>query len=35
MYTIYGPPNHQDKILRSTKKEADIKDENFDGVTTE
>jgi mannose-6-phosphate isomerase-like protein (cupin superfamily) len=35
MYTIYGPPNHQDKILRSTKKEADIKDEKFDGVTTE
>lgn len=35
MYTIYGPPNHQDRIIRATKEEADIKDENFDGVTTE
>jgi hypothetical protein len=35
MYTIYGPPNHQDKILRETKEEADRKDEKFDGVTTE
>ena len=35
MYTIYGPPNHQDKIVRATKQEADIKDEKFDGVTTE
>jgi mannose-6-phosphate isomerase-like protein (cupin superfamily) len=35
MYTIYGPPNHQDKIIRATKEEADIKDEVFDGKTTE
>jgi mannose-6-phosphate isomerase-like protein (cupin superfamily) len=35
MYTIYGPPNHQDRIIRATKKEADVKDEKFDGVTSE
>lgn len=35
MYTIYGPPNHQDKTIRSTKELADIQDEKFDGVTTE
>jgi mannose-6-phosphate isomerase-like protein (cupin superfamily) len=35
MYTIYGPPNHQDGIVRATKEEADVKDEEFDGITTE
>jgi mannose-6-phosphate isomerase-like protein (cupin superfamily) len=35
MYTIYGPPNHQDRIIRATKEEADKKDENFDGRTSE
>ena len=35
MYTIYAPPNHHDGIIRETKKEADIKDEIFDGITTE
>lgn len=35
MYTIYGPPNHQDGIIRATKEEADRKDENFDGITSE
>jgi len=35
MYTIYGPPNHQDGIIRATKKEADIKDEKFDGRESE
>jgi mannose-6-phosphate isomerase-like protein (cupin superfamily) len=35
MYTIYGPPNHQDGIIRATKKEADVKDEKFTGVTSE
>lgn len=35
MYTIYGPPNHQDKIIRATKLEADRKDEQFEGITTE
>ena len=35
MYTIYGPPNHEDKIVRATKEEADRKDEKFDRKTTE
>lgn len=35
MYTIYGPPNHQDGIIRATKEEADRKDEKFDGKTSE
>ncbi len=35
MYTIYGPPNHQDGVIRATKKEADVKDEEFEGVTSE
>jgi mannose-6-phosphate isomerase-like protein (cupin superfamily) len=35
MYTIYGPPNHQDGTIRATKKEADIEDEKFDEVTSE
>jgi mannose-6-phosphate isomerase-like protein (cupin superfamily) len=35
MYTIYGPPNHQDGIIRDTKEKADRKDEKFEGVTSE
>jgi mannose-6-phosphate isomerase-like protein (cupin superfamily) len=35
MYTIYGPPNHQDGIIRATKEEADRKDEKFEGLTSE
>lgn len=35
LYTIYGPPNHQDGILRKTKKDAESKAEEFDGKTTE
>ena len=35
MYTIYSPPNHQDGIIRATKKEADVKDEKFNGVISE
>ena len=35
MYTIYSPPNHQDGIIRATKKEADVKDEKFNGLTSE
>jgi mannose-6-phosphate isomerase-like protein (cupin superfamily) len=35
IYTIYGPPNHHDRIIRATKEEADKKDEKFDGVTSE
>jgi mannose-6-phosphate isomerase-like protein (cupin superfamily) len=35
MYTIYGPPNHQDGTLRTTKEEAEKNDEEFDGKTSE
>lgn len=35
LYTIYSPPNHQDKIIRKTKKDADEIDEKYDGKTTE
>lgn len=35
MYAIYGPPNHQDGIIRATKQEADMKDEKFEGVLSE
>jgi mannose-6-phosphate isomerase-like protein (cupin superfamily) len=35
MYTLYGPPNHRDGIVRATKAEADTKEEHFDGKTTE
>ena len=35
LYTIYAVPNHQDGVVRATKKEAEDKEEKFDGVTTE
>ena len=35
MYTIYGPPNHQDGIIRKTKEDAEKMDEHFDGKTSE
>jgi mannose-6-phosphate isomerase-like protein (cupin superfamily) len=35
MYTIYGPPNHLDGIVRATKKDAEREKEQFDGITTE
>ena len=35
MYSIYGPPNHQDKTLRATREDAEQRDEKFDGITTE
>ena len=34
-YTLYGPPNHQDGVIRASKKEAELNDESFDGRTTE
>lgn len=34
-FTIYSPPQHKDKIVRSTKKEAEANEETSDGVTTE
>jgi mannose-6-phosphate isomerase-like protein (cupin superfamily) len=35
MYTIYSPAHHKDGIVRSTKEEAEAKDAEFDGQTTE
>lgn len=35
LYTIYSPPEHQDKVVRKTRKEAIDKEEHFDGKTTE
>jgi mannose-6-phosphate isomerase-like protein (cupin superfamily) len=35
LYTIYSPPEHQDKVMRHTKKEALASEEHFDGQTTE
>ena len=37
LYTIYGPPEHLDGIVQSTKADADARhhDEEWDGKTTE
>jgi mannose-6-phosphate isomerase-like protein (cupin superfamily) len=35
LYTIYSPPHHKDGIVRATKKDAEDKQEEFDGNTTE
>ncbi len=35
MYTIYGPPNHKDGTIRTTKEDAEKKAEEFDGKTSE
>jgi mannose-6-phosphate isomerase-like protein (cupin superfamily) len=35
LYTIYSPPEHQDKVVRKTKAEAVANEEEFDGRTTE
>jgi len=35
LYTIYSPPEHQDKVVRKTKQEAIDKEEHFDGKPTE
>ncbi len=35
LYTIYSPPEHQDKIIRKTKANALAKPEEFDGKTSE
>ena len=35
MYTIYSPAHHKDKLIRATKKEAEMSEVEFDGVTTE
>jgi len=37
LYTIYGPPEHKDAVVQSTKAEADARHahEEWDGATTE
>ena len=35
IYTIYSPPHHKDGIVRTTKKDAERREEEFDGQTTE
>lgn len=37
LYTLYGPPEHKDGIVQSTKAEAEARhhDEEWDGETTE
>ena len=35
LYTVYGPPDHKDGIVRATKAEAEASEEHFDGTTTE
>ena len=35
MYTIYSPAHHKDGIIRATKEEAEAREAEFDGVTTE
>ena len=35
LYTIYSPAEHQDGVVRHTKKEAITNEEHFDGRTTE
>jgi mannose-6-phosphate isomerase-like protein (cupin superfamily) len=35
LYTVYSPAEHQDKVVRHTKEEAEKKEEHFDGKTTE
>jgi mannose-6-phosphate isomerase-like protein (cupin superfamily) len=35
LYTIYSPAHHKDGIVRTTKKEAEENEAEFDGKTTE
>jgi mannose-6-phosphate isomerase-like protein (cupin superfamily) len=35
LYTVYGPPNHKDGIVFTTKAKAEASKEHFDGKTTE
>ena len=37
LYTLYGPPEHKDGVVQSTKAEADARhhDEEWDGAATE
>jgi mannose-6-phosphate isomerase-like protein (cupin superfamily) len=35
LYTIYSPPEHQDKVIRKSKQEARAKEEHYNGKPTE
>jgi mannose-6-phosphate isomerase-like protein (cupin superfamily) len=35
LYTIYSPPEHQDKVIRKTKQEALAREEHYNGKPTE
>jgi mannose-6-phosphate isomerase-like protein (cupin superfamily) len=35
LYTIYSPPEHQDKVVRHTKADAEANPEEYDGKPTE
>ena len=35
LYTIYSPPEHQDKVVRRTKYQAVAQEEHYDGKPTE
>ncbi len=35
LYTIYGPPEHADKLVHATRKDAETAGRHFDGKTTE
>lgn len=34
LYTLYSPPEHKDQIVHRTKQDS-LKEEHFDGLTTE
>jgi mannose-6-phosphate isomerase-like protein (cupin superfamily) len=35
LYTLYGPPEHRDRVVHADKAEATASEEHFDGATTE
>lgn len=35
LYTLYGPPEHHEGVVRATKADAEAREEHFDGKTTE
>ena len=35
LYTLYGPPEHREGVVHSTKPDAEAEEEHFDGRTTE
>ena len=35
LYTLYGPPNHEDQLIQDTKAAATLSQETFQGITTE